>query len=181
MRCMGSIQDLMFEMSMAFDAGDANRLAGLYHWTGMSSSNAYATIERLDRMVSRPLVDIVPVMPAPPQPALPPQAPAAGHALAVHPDHRAAAGEDDGEPYVETLARRYADAPDAVEVPAHTPPDPAPVAPTVPPPTSMPPAPSPPPQRPVGIKVVQTLTNGVTPTSTVFGLTRHYGCWWIRN
>ncbi|MBB1060129.1 hypothetical protein [Marilutibacter spongiae] len=192
MRCMGSVQDLMFEMSMAFDAGDANRLASVYHWAGMSSGSAYATIERLDRMVSRPLVDIVAMMPDPPDPPPSlqplPRAPVAARAEGAIPARQAdPASEDDS--YVETLARRYADSPEPE-------PDAQPVQtvrhdaagapygrPAVPPPATLPPAPIVPvaPARPVGIKVVQTLTDGMTPTSTVFGLTRHFGCWWIRN
>ncbi len=183
---MGSVQDLMFEMSMAFDAGDANRLAGLYHWTGMSSSNAYAAIERLDRMVGRPLVDIVPVMPAPPDPPTPPPSTdaaalrtgAASPSLSPSP-RPGDAGDDD--PYVETLARRYAGPPEPAKPASHAATDAGSGRIGAPVPTTLPPAPAPPPQRPVGIKVVQTLTDGVTPTSTVFGLTRHFGCWWIRN
>ena len=34
---------------------------------------------------------------------------------------------------------------------------------------------------PVAVRVVQTLGNGVTPSETVFGLHRYFGCLWIRN
>jgi len=33
---------------------------------------------------------------------------------------------------------------------------------------------------PVALRVEQTLANGTTPARTVFGLTRYFGCWWIR-
>lgn len=33
---------------------------------------------------------------------------------------------------------------------------------------------------PVALRVEQTLSNGSTPSRTVFGLQRHLGCWWIR-
>ncbi|MGY0620348.1 DUF4124 domain-containing protein [Lysobacter sp. A378] len=35
--------------------------------------------------------------------------------------------------------------------------------------------------KPVALRVVQTLENGVTPSETVFGLHRYFGCLWIRN
>jgi hypothetical protein len=64
--CARTVHDLMYEMTSAFDAHDANRLAGVYHWAGMSGSSAYSILDRLDAMVQRPLVDLVPVMPASP-------------------------------------------------------------------------------------------------------------------
>ncbi|MGH8025894.1 MAG: hypothetical protein ACREO0_04105 [Pseudoxanthomonas sp.] len=35
------------------------------------------------------------------------------------------------------------------------------------------------PQRPVGLRLEQTLANGSTPSQTVFGLHRSYGCFWV--
>jgi len=32
---------------------------------------------------------------------------------------------------------------------------------------------------PVGLRLEQTLANGITPSRTVLGLRRHFGCWWI--
>jgi hypothetical protein len=32
---------------------------------------------------------------------------------------------------------------------------------------------------PVGLRLEQTLANGITPSQTVLGLRRHFGCWWI--
>jgi len=34
-------------------------------------------------------------------------------------------------------------------------------------------------RTPVALRVEQTLSNGSTPSRTVFGLRRHMGCWWI--
>ena len=62
--CARNLQDLVFEITTAIDSRDANRLASVYHWTGMSSGQAYAVLARLDGVVKRPLVDIAPVMPA---------------------------------------------------------------------------------------------------------------------
>lgn len=67
--CARNVQDLLFEMTTAIDAGDANRLASVYHWAGMSSRTATPVMNRLDVLVQRPLVDIVPVLPAAPRPA----------------------------------------------------------------------------------------------------------------
>lgn len=35
-------------------------------------------------------------------------------------------------------------------------------------------------RNPVALRVEQTLGNGATPSRTVFGLARHFGCWWVR-
>jgi len=65
--CARNLQDLVYEMTTAIDAQDANRLAGVYHWVGMSSSTAEALMARLDAIVRRPLVDIAPVVPRAPE------------------------------------------------------------------------------------------------------------------
>ena len=59
--CAHNLQDLVYEMTTAIDANDVNRLAGVYHWVGASSSSAVALMDRLEVVVHRPLVDIVPV------------------------------------------------------------------------------------------------------------------------
>ncbi|QSX74925.1 hypothetical protein HIV01_017590 [Lysobacter arenosi] len=122
--CARSLRDLVQELNGAFDARDANRLAGVYNWNGMSGSAAYAALERLDAMVQRPLVGIYPVMPSEPAEMLSTEA-----------------GTDDGT-------------------------EPAP-----------PPRPR---QAPVALRVEQTLANGSTPSRTVFGLQKYFGCWWIK-
>ena len=61
--CARTLQDLVFEMTAAIDGRDANRLAAVYHWPGMSVDAGYRIWSRLDVVANRPLVDIVPVMP----------------------------------------------------------------------------------------------------------------------
>jgi hypothetical protein len=56
--CARQLQDLMFEVSMAIDGDDPNRIAGVYHWPGLSSRSGYAVVARLQTIVRRPLVDI---------------------------------------------------------------------------------------------------------------------------
>lgn len=65
--CARNVQDLMYELTTAIDSGDVNRLASVYHWAGMSSRGSVGVMNRLDAVVRRPLVDIVPVMPAGPE------------------------------------------------------------------------------------------------------------------
>ncbi|MFD0739251.1 hypothetical protein ACFQZQ_08170 [Lysobacter koreensis] len=113
--CARNLQDLVYELTTAIDSKDANRLASVYHWPGMSGSTGYQVLARLDGIVRRPLVDIVPVMPASPDGV-------------------------DGDLYPQTSVRR----------------------------------------APVALRVEQTLANGSTPSRTVFGLQRHFGCWWVR-
>ncbi len=56
--------------------------------------------------------------------------------------------------------------------------DPDPSAAAVADPAQPPPAPGP--QRLVGLRVEQVLSNGRTPSHTVFGIVQRMGCWWIR-
>jgi hypothetical protein len=111
--CSRNLQDLVYELTTAIDSRDVNRLAGIYQWTGTSTSTGYALMQRLDAIAQRPLVDIVPVYPA------------------------SAEGEDDYFP--QTTVRR----------------------------------------RPIGLRLEQTLANGSTPSHTVLGLRRSFGCWWV--
>lgn len=122
--CARNVDDLVFEMTGAFQARDANRLAGVYHWTGMGGSAAYDVMARLDDLVQRPLLDIVRVLPE------------------------------------ESVAVAL---PEPTIVAAFDAPPPRPAA-----------------LAPVALRVEQTLANGVTPARTVFGLQRHFGCWWIK-
>lgn len=109
--CTRTLRDLMFEVGAAIDANDPNRLAGLYHWAGMSTRDAYAVVGRLDAIAQRPLVEVVPLLPD---------------------------ASDGGYAFPSTR------------------------------------------HEPIGLRIEQTLANGVTPSRTEFGLQRHYGCWWIR-
>ena len=115
--CARNLQDLVYEMTTAIDAGDVNRLAGVYHWVGVSATSAVGLMDRLDVVAHRPLVDIVPVtaqMPGDPSTT----------ATGLYP---------------QTTVRR----------------------------------------PPVALRLEQTLSNGSTPSTTLFGLRRHLDCWWI--
>lgn len=115
--CARDLPDLLLRISSAIDNHDTNRLAGVYHWTGMSAGRSNAVMERLDRLARHPLVDLVPVM-----------AGAVSHSSAGdHPSFDA----------------------------RHDP-------------------------MPVALRIEQTLENGITPSNTVFGLRRHFGCLWIQ-
>lgn len=115
--CARNLQDLVYEMTTAIDAHDPNRLAGVYHWVGVSSRNATGIMNRLDSVARRPLVDIVPIA------------------------ARTPASADEALYYPSTIPQR---------------------------------------QPPVALRVEQTLGNSSTPSRTVFGLQRHFDCWWIR-
>jgi hypothetical protein len=65
--CPRTVQDLIFEVTSAIDHRDANALAALYHWPGMSSDQGYRIVERLAAIAERPLVDVSPVMPPAPE------------------------------------------------------------------------------------------------------------------
>jgi hypothetical protein len=59
--CPRTLQDLVYELTTSIDSRDVNRLAGVYQWTGMSTTGGYAIMDRLQRIVERPLVDVTPV------------------------------------------------------------------------------------------------------------------------
>lgn len=61
--CARSVRDLYFEVSAALESRDANRLAGVYHWPGMSTRQGYDVMQRLQAIVDRGLVDLQPVYP----------------------------------------------------------------------------------------------------------------------
>ena len=73
--CSRTLSDLVYQISAAVEARDVNRLASVYQWSGISNESANRILDRLEAVVNRPLVDIVPVRPesAPEAPApLPP-------------------------------------------------------------------------------------------------------------
>lgn len=168
--CARNLRDLVGQITSAIDAHDGNKLASVYHWAGMSDDRAYAVIQRLDAIAQRPLLDIAPVMPSVPEPeavpgawtTLPPAAPNA--ALAPLPPITPSAPAGLGRP-AGMSGEQTAQAAPAGETAAQ--------------PTAAP-APVPHRRAPVALRLEQTLGNGVTPSRTVFGLTRHYGCWWIK-
>lgn len=142
--CARSVQDLVFQMTSAIDAHDGNRLAGVYHWTGMSGSTGYSVLERLETIARRPLVDIVPIMPT-----------AAAPPVAAPPAQNPGWVEVDPAADVEPGSELAPAAPEPEYVPQAR-------------------------RLPVALRVEQTLANGSTPSHTVFGLIRHFGCWWIK-
>ncbi|QWP76672.1 hypothetical protein J5226_24360 [Lysobacter sp. K5869] len=168
--CARNLRDLVGAITTAIDAHDGNKLAAVYHFAGMSDDQGYAVIQRLDAIAQRPLLDIAPVMGASAEPAPRPEAwttlpPAPANAalapLPPIPPPSAPAGL--GRP----AGMDGAPAP-AAEASASAEPEPAPAA-----PVHRRPA-------PVALRLEQTMANGVTPSRTVFGLTRHFGCWWIK-
>jgi hypothetical protein len=123
--CSRTLSDLVVQVSSAIQAQDVNRLAGVYHWTGTSDAGALRVLDRLDVVVQRPLVDIVPIRPAP--------------APVLDAEGTVIDANQDGY-YPQTTTQR---------------------------------------QRPVGLRVVQTLKNSATPADTTFGLRRAYNCFWV--
>lgn len=171
--CARNLRDLVGQITNAIDAQDGNRLAAVYHWTGMSDDQAYAVLQRLDAIAHRPLIDIAPVLPSappPPEPGpwttLPPAAPNA--ATAPLPP-----AEPPSPALVSPLGRPSGAAATAADADA--------AAPTATAETAAAAVAATPRRRaPVGLRLEQTLGNGITPSRTVFGLTRHFGCWWIK-
>jgi hypothetical protein len=147
--CARNLQDLIYEMTAAIDNRDVNRLGSVYHWVGQSAESGDRILDRLQAIVDRPLVDIVPLrgaaapivgaadtLPAPPSATTPSTAAAstAAPATLIAPEVKAA------------------------DV-------------TVPRPTVR--------RVPVGLRLEQTLGKSATPSRTVVGLRRHLDCWWI--
>ena len=64
--CARSIHQLIREMTAAIDSRDVNRLAGVYHWPGISSRGGHGVMDQLDRIVRNPVLDIVAVRAATP-------------------------------------------------------------------------------------------------------------------
>ena len=123
--CSRTLSGLVYEITAAIDAHDVNRLAGVYQWAGTSNDVANRILDRLEDVVQRPLVDIVPIRPAPP-----PIVDDAGNVV-----------DDNADGYYPQTASAR--------------------------------------PRPTGLRLEQTLRNAGTPSQTVFGLRREYGCFWI--
>ncbi|MBP3975567.1 DUF4124 domain-containing protein [Pseudoxanthomonas spadix] len=119
--CPRRLSELVQRITAAIDAGDANRLASLYRWNGISDASANRLMDRMEAIVRRPLLDIAPIFPK------------------VTP-----------APVVDANADGFY-------------------------PQPMPPQK----QRPVGLRLQQTLANTGTPSSTVLGIGRSDGCFWI--
>lgn len=63
--CARDLPSLLVELSTAIEVGDVNQLAAYYRWTGLSTRAGYAIMDRLEAIVRRPLVAVVPVYPEP--------------------------------------------------------------------------------------------------------------------
>jgi hypothetical protein len=61
--CVRRTDTLLFELRRAIESDDINRLAGMYHWPGISGRGARGIMERLQRVVSRPLSSVELVFP----------------------------------------------------------------------------------------------------------------------
>lgn len=59
--CARSVQDLAYSLGNAIQSSDVNQLAGVYDWTGTSTSNGYRLMTRLEAIAKRPLVDVQPM------------------------------------------------------------------------------------------------------------------------
>ncbi|MBO9715450.1 MAG: DUF4124 domain-containing protein [Pseudoxanthomonas sp.] len=160
--CPRVLSQLVGEVGAAIRAGDANRLAGIYDWSGVSGKAASRVLDRLEAMVGRPLVDIAPVYPGYATDAAPP-APAPTQAAAPAPN-RASEPPADRTAWMSSW-------------PGMQPPEPTVDTSTLPAPPPLPPAPVR--THPVALRVEQTLSGSATPVRTVFGLRRTYGCFWI--
>ncbi|TDK27351.1 hypothetical protein E2F46_03940 [Luteimonas aestuarii] len=172
--CNRTLQDLTFELTMAIDARDANRLAAVYHWPGIGHRDGYAIMDRLDAIAQRPLVDARPLFPEDTPEVAPAASPAEGMEGGpandgVDPARPPSSSElmrrtTPWRPSARSLARGNAS--QTADDAATTVPEPA----------------TPPPPRrrvPYALQVDQTLAGGNTPSRTVFGLRRHLGCWWV--
>jgi hypothetical protein len=59
--CSRSVQDLVYALGSAIQSGDANQVAGVYDWAGMSTADGYRLMARLEAIAKRPLVDVQPM------------------------------------------------------------------------------------------------------------------------
>lgn len=167
-RCSRTLQELTFELTMAIDARDANRLAALYHWPGTATRTGYAIMERLDAIASRGLVDVRPLLPADDPAPVAMAAPSGTTAPDPGMPPSSAALMQQRQPWRPSPSTAAQASPmpagaDDANVGAAAPVQPAPSRRRV----------------PYALQVDQTLANGSTPSRTVFGLRRHLGCWWV--
>lgn len=154
--CARTVQELVYELTAAFDTHDANRLAGVVHWVGMSSRGAYGLMDRFDTLTKRPLIDISPVYPA--VRVVVPDAPStslAGLGTSALPYSLQGHGQDTPETTIAADVTSAEPGSDTYQPTVRR-------------------------RTPVALRIEQTLVNGTTPSRTVFGLQKYLGCWWIR-
>ncbi|MEB1611416.1 hypothetical protein VDQ74_16205 [Xanthomonas campestris pv. campestris] len=61
--CPRRLSELVSLLQLAVDSRDVNRLSSLYLWSGQSDTAANQLLSRLEAIVQRPLLDIVPMYP----------------------------------------------------------------------------------------------------------------------
>ncbi|APO96538.1 hypothetical protein [Xanthomonas vesicatoria] len=61
--CPRKLSELVSLLQSAVDSRDVNRLSSLYLWSGQSDAAANQVLSRLEAIVQRPLLDIVPMYP----------------------------------------------------------------------------------------------------------------------
>ncbi len=171
--CPRTAAQLAGELGAAVGSGDSNRLAGLYDWVGVSGAAASRVLDQLERVASRPLLEVAPVMSAdgdpPAEPALPREAPA-----------RAQVANGTPVPAPRTGPARWL--PDWMGTGDRGAPESAGALPEPPAQAGSPlpavrPAARP---RTVGLRVEQVLPGSGAPARTVFNLERRFGCLWLK-
>jgi len=55
--CARTLDDLVHEITLAFDTSDPNRLIGVYHWPGLGTESGYDIADRLAKLTRQQLVD----------------------------------------------------------------------------------------------------------------------------
>lgn len=120
------MQDLASSLGNAIQMGDVNQVAGLYDFSGTSTTSGYRLMDRLGIIANRPLVDVQPMY-------------SGGH-------------DAYGNPYAELI--EFNEDGSIIRHPAPKP-------------------------RLIGLRVEQTLSNSIAPSSTVFGVRKNMGCWWL--
>ena len=55
--CARDLQELMYQLSTAIEVGDVNRVAESYDWAGMSNEAGQRTMDRLQGLIGRPVLD----------------------------------------------------------------------------------------------------------------------------
>ena len=55
--CARTPTQLAMDLQASLAMGDVNRVAESYHWTGMSNEDGQRTLDRLQRLVGRPVLD----------------------------------------------------------------------------------------------------------------------------
>jgi len=61
--CVRRTDTLLFDLRQALESDDINKLAGLYHWPGISGRGASGIMDRLQRLSARPLASVELVYP----------------------------------------------------------------------------------------------------------------------